>query len=161
MATMEVPVAGGFVALVDEEDYPLVSGRDWFVRERAGCRYAVSKGVLMHRLILNAKRGQIVDHASGDGLDNRRENIRICTHAQNMQNRRKSATATVTKYKGVSVLSSRARRARPYQAEIEAFGERVFLGSFLTAEKAAKAYDRAARIFHGKFARTNAGLGLL
>lgn len=157
---MEVQLSRGYVAVIDDEDAHLVEGKLWHsTGPRGSTVYAICQdGTPLHRLIAGAKRGQVVDHADGEGLNNRRSNLRVCSHVQNMQNR-KAAAGAACRFKGVTVAKD--YRAKPYRAEIEAFGERMFLGSFLTDVEAAKAYDRAARIFHGKFARTNADLGLL
>ncbi len=158
MAAVSIPIHGGTV-LVDEEDAHLVHDGKWFVHNpsQGGVRYAVSKQRRLHRLIMGAKPNQIVDHINGDGLDNRRGNLRFCTHTQNMQNR-KAAYNRFSAYKGVTFSP---KRTRPYDVRIKAFGQRIFIGSFATEKAAALAYDRAARVFHGKFARTNASLGLL
>lgn len=158
MGAVAIAIHGGEV-LVDEADAHLVEGRDWFVHHaESGIRYAVSKRERLHRLIVSPASGQFVDHANGNGLDNRRENLRVCTHSQNMQNRKPSSART-SRFKGVTVLSRNCRK--PYQVRIKAHGECVHIGSFLTEKAAALAYDRAARIFHGKFAKTNKDLGLL
>lgn len=158
MAAVTIAIRGGEI-LIDEEDTHFLHGRDWFVQKGdSGLKYAFSKGQSLHRLIMAAGKGQIVDHASGDGLDNRRANLRLCTHTQNMQNRKPTHSGLST-FKGVSLRHE--PRPKPYQATIKAFGERIYLGSFETEEGAARAYDRAAIIFHGRFARTNASMGLL
>jgi hypothetical protein len=160
MASVSIPIVGGSV-LVDEEDAHFLSERVWHVAVGSGgLKYAKSGKMALHRVITGAPKGKLVDHGNGDGLDNTRGNLRVCTHAQNMQNRRAVAN-TACRFKGVTLLSAKRNRAKPFMAAIEANGERVYLGTFLTAEDAAKAYDRAARIFHGKFARTNEMLGLL
>ena len=158
MAAVIIAIHGGEV-LVDEADAHLLHGRSWFVQETSGgLKYAISKRMGLHRLVIGATKGQLVDHVNGNGLDNRRENLRLCTHTQNMQNR-KPSSAGLSPFKGVSLRSE--PRPKPYLATIKAFGERIHLGSFETEYAAARAYDRAAIIFHGKFARTNASMGLL
>lgn len=159
MASITLPIRGGAVT-VDEADAGIVRQYPWRVRRVPNSQvvYAVYQRLSLHRLIAGAGRGQNVDHANSDGLDNRRSNLRLCSHAENMQNRRPPTGPKNSRFKGVMLTD---RLAKPYYAEIEAFGTRVYLGAFVKEEQAAKAYDRAARIFHGKFAKTNEMLGLL
>jgi hypothetical protein len=105
----------------------------------------------MHREILNAPAGVFVDHKDGDGLDNRKENLRIVTSAQNQQNRRKISRKTTSKYKGVYFR----RENKKYCALICCKGKRMHLGYFDNEIDAAKAYDQAAKKFFGEFARLN------
>ena len=104
------------------------------------------KRVRLHRLIMNT--ASIVDHINGITLDNRRENLRVATHAENMQNR-KLHTNNTSGYKGVE--SSRGL----WRATIYADNIRIHLGSFVTKEEAALAYNKAALKYHGEFARLN------
>lgn len=99
--TRQIPLSRGLFALVDEADYEQVSALRWYATHAGRARdkwYAVrslAKGrrLLMHRLILSAPAGSEVDHINGDGLDNRRANLRLCARWQNCVNtRRLSAT---------------------------------------------------------------------
>ena len=92
----------------------------------------------MHRLILGAKEGQCVDHINGDPLDNRKENIRICTLSQNSQNRRQRKDNT-SGLKGVSW----AKREKKWVSYIRSGGKHLWLGYFNDKNDAAKAYDKA------------------
>jgi len=96
----EIKVGGGAVALVDDEDYSSVSGYKWRELKKSHkgkdyTSYAISfdgttskrKTILMHRIIMCAGRGEEVDHINRDGLDNRRANLRIVTHSENLKNR--------------------------------------------------------------------------
>lgn len=105
---------------------------------------------LMHRIILNAQRGAVVDHINGDKLDNRAENIRVCTQAQNMKNQKKKANRSG--FKGVTIAPN-----GKYIARIVNDYKRIRIGTFSTAIDAAQAYDEAAVKYHGKFARLNNG----
>jgi hypothetical protein len=103
----------------------------------------------MHRLLLNPPEGVEVDHINGNTLDNRRANLRICTHAENSRNRRgrsnsKSGVKGVTPYPG------------GWRATINVNGKNVHLGCFTNIDDAAEAYDEAATRYYGEFARTNA-----
>lgn len=101
----------------------------------------------MHRLILDAPKGMQVDHINGNGLNNRRENIRLCTHEQNSYNQQKPYGSS--KYKGV------CRKRGKWDAQIRASGKIIWLGSFATEDEAANAYDEAALKHFGEFAFTN------
>src|SRR3990167_2235442 len=109
--------------------------------------------VFLHRFILNAPKGLEVDHINGNGLDNRRKNIRLCTKKENMQNRRISINNT-SGYKGVYYHKSDKRKKR-WTVFIRTDDNRKFIGRFLTALDAAKAYNEAATKYHGEFARLN------
>ena len=117
-----------------------------------GTRYAmlkvkiggVWKGRLLHRLIVArycaAIDGFDVDHLNGDGLFNRRCNLRLCTHAENQQNQRVRSDS-VSQIKGVRQHKNR------WLARITVKGKIINLGSFITTAEAADAYDRAARAY--------------
>jgi hypothetical protein len=99
----------------------------------------------MHRLLLG-EPAAIVDHVNGDTTDNRRENLRLCSHTQNMQNR-KVSRSNRSGFKGIYPDKGR------WRAEIQANGIKHRLGSFETPEAAAAAYQVAAEKLHGAFAR--------
>ncbi|MBV8278501.1 MAG: HNH endonuclease [Verrucomicrobia bacterium] len=104
----------------------------------------------MHRLIVNAPPGVQVDHVNGDGLDNRRANLRLASATQNAHNR-KIRRDNTSGFKGVRFDQSSQR----WDARITFQGKRYYLGLFVTAELAARTYDQAARRLFGDFARTN------
>jgi len=116
----------------------------------------------LSRVILNAQPGEIVDHINHDRFDNRKNNLRICTPAENAQNRRTPNIAgRVTKYKGVARVTGSLRN--PWQAQIQSRtrvlpgtkSKHLYLGSFPTQEEAAHAYDQAAIKYFGPFASLN------
>ena len=117
-----------------------------------------SSVTLLHRIIAGATEGQLVDHVSGDTLDNRRCNLRLCTASQNMQNRRKSLTKngepTTSRYKGVYFSAHKQR----WIAQITLAGKQRTIGRFRDESSAAEAYDAAAREVFGVFALAN-GIG--
>jgi hypothetical protein len=146
--------------LIDAEDWPRISGFKWSVSSDGGTRMYVStrfgkKKTYLHRLILEAPNGRRVDHRNGDSLDNRKANLRLATHQQNMFNRRKSHTfkgkPTASYYKGVTWDRSCGR----YKAQIIKNGINHYLGHFHDPRKAALAYDHAALERFGEFAQTN------
>lgn len=160
-ATLELPLTNGLVTLVDAEDYQWLSGFKWYAKKRVRkgaepCYYAArsvwhngrSRTVRMHRLIMGAKGKKDVDHRNGNGLDNRKENLRLCTRAENTRASHVGRGGN-NPYKGVTYDGSLT--FKPWSANIVADRRRTFLGNFHTAEEAAVAYDLAAIELHGDF----------
>lgn len=151
----EIPLTKGQVALVDDEDYEALAKRRWHAcwMESSQTFYAhhsklVKDGggtLSMHRAIVGAQAGQDVDHINGNGLDNRRENLRVCSRAQNLANRRSSRRRR-SGLKGAYKLGER------WLASIKSNGKTRHLGVFDTPEEAHAAYCAAARELHGEFA---------
>jgi hypothetical protein len=154
----EIPLTQGYVAIVDDQDFEVVNRHNWHARRNGNTAYAITnigKGaartsMFMHRLILGLSDPKvIVDHKNGCGVDNRRENIRICTPAENARNTRHFRGESL--YKGVKRGSSKRR----WLARIMVNGERIDLGYFDTEEQAALAYNMAAKLYFGEFACLN------
>jgi len=157
--TKTIPLSQGKVALVDDEDHEWLSQWNWTYDQRNGYGYAYRQrsrkdkrtgSVYMHQAILNPPNGMEGDHINGDGLDNRRRNLRVCTRAENMRNRRKHAKCT-SQYKGV-YWSGRHQR---WRARINPGGVGISLGSFRDEMEAAIAYNEAAQEYFGSFAWLN------
>lgn len=149
--------------LVDPEDEWLL-GYKWYLhRDYDRNLYAARRVPLgservvlrMHRVIMDAAPDALVDHINGNGLDNRRCNLRFATRTENQCNRRLTKT-NASGYKGVRLH----RQSGKWSARIRLDGRVVSLGYFCAAEEAAHAYDRAAIELFGEFAKTNAMLGL-
>lgn len=104
---------------------------------------------LLHRLIIETDR--VIDHINGDGLDNRRANLRPCLRRENVLNSAKTGLPTTSRYKGVCWLS----RTRKWQAYIKVNRKQRSLGYFDNEVDAALAYNAAARIEFGEFAWLN------
>jgi len=102
--------------------------------------------------------GMQLDHRDGNSKNNRIENLRLCTVTQNNQNKALYSNGK-SGFKGVHAYSQSGQER--FFAQIQAYGERKYLGSFDTAKEAAIAYDTAARMLFGEFARTNKDMGLL
>jgi len=152
------------VALVDDEDYERVveairykngiPGK-WYAHEVAkGYCYAVngSRDVSIHRVVMNAPPGMDVDHINGDKLDNRKENLRVCTRAQNSSNK-KLRRDSKSGFKGV--YQTRSGRYQAYIGMPGTAGKHERLGTYDTPEEAARVRDRRAIELHGEFAYTN------
>ena len=145
----------GFV-LVDDEDYKWLNKQNWCRLKCKNSSYAKfdrrvdgkKVSFLMHRIILNAKPHQFVDHRDGNGLNNQRFNIRICTKSENGMNQKPQKGRT-SQYKGVCRFRSK------WQAGIKKDGKRKLLGIFSDEIEAAKAYDKKAIEFFGEFAYLN------
>lgn len=155
-ATAEIPLTQGRVATVDAIDADLIDilwhVLTWGHSSYAYC-YLDKLNKPMHRLILARELGrellpkEFVDHINGDGLDNRRINLRIATHQQNIRNQRLSK-ANTSGYKGVS------KRNKRWGSCISVDGKTIHLGRFDTPEEAHEAYCQAARKYFGEFARS-------
>jgi hypothetical protein len=154
----EIPLTQGKVALVSDHRYEYLMQWKWHARHRLGGGWDAGrtvlghKTVLMHRVIMNAPESVIVDHADGDGLNNVDENLRACTKTENNRNRRINKNNTHS-FKGVSKRPNCP--IRPYKARIHVNGKLIHLGHFSTAEDAARAYDAAAKVYFGNYAKTN------
>lgn len=151
----EIPVTGGHVALVDDEDYDFLSKFSWSSHKprRSNTVYArrfVSKGAyeLMHREVLKGESR--VDHRDGNGLNNCRLNLRPCTQAQNMGNMEKVKSHS-SRYKGVHFY----KRLNKWMAYICPNYSKVHLGYFDSENDAASAYNHAAQQHFGEFAKLN------
>ena len=105
----------------------------------------------MHREIMNFPAGRLVDHGNGDSLDNRIDNLRAATKAQNAHNKGKTRKKTSSKYIGVYFN----KQTKRWISQIKYKEKRIYLGYFKDEVKAAKAHDAAARKYHGEFAKLN------
>lgn len=148
----ELQLPSGLVALVDEDDFESVLAAGPWHAKRDGPRttYVVKTPkprvqIYLHHFLTNWPE---TDHINGDGLDNRRSNLRQVTHRQNMANQRLRRDSK-SGYKGVNRSRSR------WQAGIKVDYRQRHLGTFETAEEAARAYDAAAIAAWGEFARLN------
>lgn len=142
--------------IVDNEDYENLSMFKWYAIKRRDCFYAARKHctILMHRVILNLGKRKMVDHKNGNGLDNRKTNLRICNYSQNSSNQKKQKNTSL-KFKGI-----RKERGSRFSAQIMIKGRFIHIGSFTNQIDAARAYDKAAEKYFGSYAKTNKDLGL-
>lgn len=158
----EIILNQGYTATVDDEDFESVSRFKWCVLNHKRRRYAyctmqagriggkrLQCHMLLHRLIMRPPEGIDVDHKDHDGLNCQRDNMRLATRSQNLQNQRRRRGSSL--FKGVNWNKSRGR----WLAQICVEGRRIFLGRFSSEIDAACAYDTAARKYFGEFACLN------
>lgn len=152
----QIPLTQGYVALVDDKDFKRINRFKWYAWKHRDTFYALRgdtdvRGkriiIYMHRAVLNCAKGEQADHRDGNGLNNRRKNLRLATNTQNRCNSKRRVDNR-SGFKGVEILSNGRFRAR-----IKISGKEHALGCFSTAQEAHMAYCRAATELHGEFAR--------
>jgi len=145
-------------AKVDDDDYQRLSKRKWAFSKGYATTVAISKvdgkrkTIGMHRLVIGSTLDYAgdIDHINRNKLDNRKCNLRFCTHQENQRNR-SSVQGKTSIYKGVSWRKA----TKKWRAQIVPETRPVTLGDFYCEIKAAKAYDEAAKQYHGEFAVLN------
>ena len=150
-AVRRIPLGNGLFATVDAADYEKLSRYKWYANRHGRKIYAIcrkqGKDVYMHRMIMRPRKGYFVDHIDGNGLNNRRCNLRVCTARQNVVNR--APCGGSSRFVGVY------RKRNKWQAEIRCEGKYFYLGLFDDEVEAAKARDRKAYELHGEYAYLN------
>jgi len=159
-AFRKIPLGEGKFTIVSPQDYYWLNVFHWYPEVKGPNTYAVravsipekrrTMIVSMHREIMNHPAGYVVDHKNCDGLNNLRSNLRRATKAQNTQNRRKRKN-TSSQYIGASY----DKNYKKWASQIVYEGKKIWLGRFDSEIEAAKAYDEAAKKYHGEFARIN------
>ncbi len=146
----------GKSAIVDDEDFAVLSKYTWFVSDTGYAKSSLwidneAKHVRMHHLIIGKpKKGEYMDHINHNKLDNRRINLRICTNAENMRNRTAPSNNT-SGFKGVWWHSARKKWAARVICNYKSHN----LGLYSDKKDAAKAYNEAAKRLFGEFAHLN------
>lgn len=156
-----IPLSRGLEAIVSDEDFELISAHTWHANlGGGGIPYAYTnirkpdggyRRVSMHQLLLGGRPRCDIDHINGNGIDNRRENLRHCTHRQNVWNQKSRGGRS--QYRGVVYDTGSPRK--PWRALLGVGYERYRLGRFRTEIEAALAYDKKAVEVYGEFARLN------
>jgi hypothetical protein len=146
-------------AIVDDEDYEIVKGIPWHLLSgpnSSQVRYidyssGRPKAISIHWLILRYPKGLVCDHKNHNTLDNRRQNLRVCTHEENCQNRIPQRSNRSSRFKGVSWKRNQGK----WEGYIRFHTHKIHLGTFCSEEEAARSYDCAARTYFGEFAFLN------
>ncbi len=156
----EIPLRRGGVALIDDDDYKKIAAFRWNIRKDGYVEYAAryiqingkNVRISMHRVILNLSHrdGTIVDHINGNGLDNRKTNLRIVTSSLNRYNCRMRYNNT-SGYRGISWH----RKDKKWRVSICFKGKQFWCGEFINKISAALAYDNAAIKYYGTDAKLN------
>jgi hypothetical protein len=146
-----IPVGHNLFATVDAADYKKLSKYKWYACRHGPTVYATCRDrgrvVYMHRMVMRPRRGYVVDHIDGNGLNNRRCNLRVCTRRQNLANQRSRGGSS--RFVGV------CRDKDKWRAYIRCRGKRYHLGLFDDEIEAAKGRDRKAYELHGVHAYLN------
>lgn len=161
-----IPLTQGYFAKVDDEDYEELARYRWFVSRDKDrkveylrvCRnqslgYGKRTTKVMSRILMKATKGMFVDHINGDPLDNQKSNLRVCSVGENCQNRRTNYNSE-SGYRGV-VRNWYGESKNLWVAQIYLNKKKKQIGSFVTKEEAAVAYNNYAIKLYGKFAKLN------
>lgn len=155
--TREIQLTQNKVTLVDDSDFEYLNRYKWYFKEGYAARSAwisakkCQQTVWMHHIIIKVLPGLEIDHINGNGCDNRRSNLRLCTHKQNSRSCEKHTRNASSKYKGVCWY----KKQRKWRAYIQTAREFIHLGYFDVENDAAHAYNVAALNYFGEFAKPN------
>lgn len=152
----------GKVVIVDDEDYIDLIKYKWFLsspglnrKQYVRCRIGNNTDIRIHRFLMSAKMGQMVDHKNGNTLDNRRDNLRFCTNQENQRNsKRHSDKLNINGiYVPKGIKYDKSRPNRPWIGRISINGERISTKGFKNIEDCIKCYSEMVGKFYGEFAR--------
>jgi len=162
----EIPLTRGMVTIVDDEDFETLSHSKWRASRDRNTFYAErtvygsgGSGIheRVHRVVLSRKIGrpllasEFVDHENGDGLDNRRANLRLATNSQNQRNCKRHSMNPSSRYLGISWYAPR----KTWRARIQVEGKEIYIGYHASEYAAARARDEYIAAHPGLLARLN------
>lgn len=151
MENTQIKVGKKNFALISPEDYDLVASYTWWFSTGYAYTKIDDKVISMHRLILGASKPFEVDHINRNRLDNRRENLRLASHQQNMMNANYKKRPTSSIFKGVYMPRNKSK----WKAKIQHNGKAIHLGTYIDEKTAAMAYNNKAKELFGEFATLN------
>jgi hypothetical protein len=161
MPMKTIPLGKHHTAFVDDEDYEFLSQFKWYSLRgqyaSANSKLPITKGgtpVLMHRLVIAARPGEQVDHIDGNGFNNQRSNLRLCTSSQNHANQ-KCGLRGCTRFKGVQFPKRVYKLKKPWLVRIMVNRKTKFSRYYRTPTEAACGYNIAAKELFGEFAKLN------
>lgn len=146
----------GYAVEINKKDIHIMYKHNWQPDDRPRYRTPHIKATIngkktsLHRLLMGEPKGKVVDHIDGNALNNKRSNLRICTHKQNMRNKKKTNKGSSSQYKGVTFH----KKSQKWRANIT-IKKVKYLGQFDSEVQAAKKYNEAAIKYYGEFARLN------
>ena len=150
---------GSHEVLIDDADYDRVKDYTWGISKSRNIMYIKTNRntLALHRLIMNCPDDKQVDHINHNTLDNRKENLRVCTHVENNRNKPKRSKLTSSIYKGVhkEVIITKNGSYTKFRPSIKYGGKVIHLGLFDSEIEAATIYNNAAIIYHKEFACLN------
>jgi hypothetical protein len=150
----EIPLTQGKTALVDDEDFEYLNQFKWCVLTQNDRNYAhrtpprvngYTTTIKMHSIIINTPKGMDTDHINGNGLDNRKENLRVATRRENLQNQKIHRQGHI-----IGVTKKNKLKTNPFMAQITFNGKRIFLGYYPTPENANRVYNLACWLYDDK-----------
>lgn len=159
----KIHLTRGFIAIVDDEDYERLIKYKWqycpshnkkIYAKRGSLKgeFSERRTIYMHKQILNhTNSSEQIDHINNNGLDNRKENLRICKPKENCRNRSKGKSIKTSSFKGVFFRKER----KTWTASIRVDNKLIYLGSSYSEVEAAKIYNAGAIKYFGKFAKLN------
>lgn len=155
----EIPLTKEMVAIVDDEDFEKVSKYKWHAGQcgnkiygKTGNGKPNSVRMYMHRFILNVTDSKIkVDHIDGNTLNNQKHNLRHASQHENIRHRSGMRKGNTSGYRGIKKDKRSGQSKNPWIARISVDSKTKYIGSFSTAEEAARAFDKAAKEVYGEF----------
>lgn len=146
----ELPLSKGRVAFVSDEDFDRVSKYQWCVNGSGyASAYIDGEQVFLHRFLMGAKKGEEVDHIDQNRFNCQRENMRLCTHGQNIANDGPKANNKL----GIKGVDKRSNGR--FRVTIRYNYKKIFIGNFITLKEAGLAYNEASKKYFGEFGFQN------